>query len=76
MKLQWKSTGGPCRLGDRTLTVSSIDQTSQRVVARQSQTPKEIKPGGWVTLPFVTSLQRRRSARLARNHLLRRSAVQ
>ena len=55
VKLQWKSTGGPCRLGDRTLTVSSIDQTSQRVVARQSQTPKEIKPGGWVTLPFVTS---------------------
>ena len=25
------------------------------MVARQSQTPKEIKPGDWVTLPFVTS---------------------
>ena len=55
VKLQWKSTAGQCWLGDRTLTVSSIDQTSQRVVARQSQTPKEINPGDWVTLPFVTS---------------------
>lgn len=55
VKLQWKSTGGPCSLGDRTLAVFSLDKSVQRVVARQSQTVKEIKPGGWVTLPFVTA---------------------
>ena len=51
VRLQWKSTGGTCRLGDRTMAVSTASSTAQRAAEDSRSTAQVLKtPGAWTDL--------------------------
>jgi hypothetical protein len=51
IKLQWKSTGGTCRLGDRTMAVSAASSTTQRAAEDSRSTAQVLKkPDVWTDL--------------------------
>jgi len=57
VKLQWKSTGGTCRLGDRTMAVSEAPVRIQRTTSSVPSTAKVLsKAGVWTDLPTATLL--------------------
>jgi hypothetical protein len=51
VKLQWKSTGGRCQLGDRTMAVSAAHFSAQRTMPSQPQSPKVVRSEDWTDLP-------------------------
>ena len=51
IRLQWKSTGGPCQLGDRTMAVSAAHFSAQRTMASQPGTANILRTGTWTNLP-------------------------
>jgi len=51
VRLQWKSTGGTCRLGDRTMAVSTATSAAQRAAEDSRSTAQVLKtPGTWTDL--------------------------
>jgi hypothetical protein len=57
VKLQWKSTGGACRLGDRTMSVSAAPVGTQCTAASVPSSAKALtKALVWVDLPVSITL--------------------
>jgi M6 family metalloprotease-like protein len=55
VRLQWKSTDGTCRLGDRTMAVSAAPLTTQRALSSADATPQTLKQAlVWTDLQTTT----------------------